>query len=508
MVGTVVAVAVVGGAVVGTLVYRERERQADRREASAVAAAWLRAWQDGSYADVDPLTSASDAPSGALQRTDERLQTANKRLVPGPLSADGRTVPYAATATLTGLGELAWSSRLRLVETSDGWRVAFDSATVHPALARGERLDRRSRAVPRAPIADREGRPVRAASADLAANVLGRAGSTATGLERVLADRLAGRAPGAVVVAEGDSGTELRELQAYPGEAPQPVRTTLDLDVQRAAERALDALGTAGALVALDSATGEVRAAASRPVVGKPRAFSTYAPGSVFKVVTATALLDSGLTLDSPLACPDAFRGTGNASTVRPGPTTLLGAFRQSCNTAFLSAAEQLPEGALARTAQAYGFGLEQVLPIAAESGSFPTGGGSQDATAAIGQGRVEASPLLVASVLAAAESGTWRQPTLVPGTPGLASTALRPSTAVALRTMLRAAVEGGSGKAADLPGSPVSGKTGTAELGGDQMHAWFAGYRDGLAFAVFVERGESGGATAAPVAARFLRAL
>ena len=511
VIGAAVAVAVVGASVVGFQVLTERERQADRREATDVGARWLRAWQDGQYAAVDPLSAGSDAPGGALERTDERLQAASKVLTPGPLSPDGTQLPYTATATLTGLGEFTWASRLRLVQSSRGWRVAFDAMTVHPDLVNGQRLDRRSRPTPRAEIVDRTGRPVRAASADLASNVLGRParpGGTASGLERVLSDRRAGRPSGAVVLSSAESGAELRELQAYAGTPPVPVRTTLDLAVQAAAEQALVGLDSPSALVAVDSATGEIRAAASLPVAGRPRAFTSYAPGSVFKVVTAAALLDSGLALSSPLDCPDTFRGTGNASTVRPGPTTLLGAFTQSCNTAFLSAAERLPQGALARSAKAFGFGLDQVLPIAAESGDFPTGGGSADATAAIGQGRVEASPLLMASVLAAAESGTWRQPSLVPGTPGLVQTPLAPATAAGLRTMLRSAVESGSGSAADLPGSPVFGKTGTAELGGGEMHAWFAGYRDGLAFCVFVERGTSGGATAAPVGARFLRAL
>ena len=511
LVGAAVTVAVVASAVVGVRVLAERERQADRREATDVATRWLLAWQDGQYAAVDPLSAGSDAPSGALQRTDERLQVVEKVLRPGPLSPDGTQLPYTGTASLRGLGEFTWTSRLRLAESPRGWRVAFDAMTVHPDLANGQRLDRRTRPTQRAGIVDRAGRPVRAASADLASNVLGRPagpGGAASGLERVLGDRLTGTPSGAVVLSSAESGAELRELQAYAGTPPVPVRTTLDLAVQAAAEQALAGLAAPSALVAIDSATGEVRAAASRPVAGRPRAFTSYAPGSVVKVVTAAALLDSGMTLSSPLDCPEAFRGTGNASTVRPGPTTLLGAFTQSCNTAFLSAAEGLPPGALARTARAFGFGLEPVLPIAAESGDFPTGGGSSDATAAIGQGRVEASPLLMASVLAAAESGTWRQPSLVPDTPGLATTPLAPATAAALRTMLRSAVKSGSGKAADLPGSPVSGKTGTAELGGGEMHAWFAGYRDGLAFCVFVERGDSGGATAAPVGARFLGAL
>ena len=510
-------VALVAVAVGGLLLLRARDRAEDRRAATDVAARWLQAWQDGRYADVDPLTADRDAPSGALQRTDERLRTTSKTLVPGPLAEgedDGAyTVPYTATAQLRELGEFSWSSRLRLVERGDDdWRVAFDAATVHPRLANGQRLDRESRPAPRAAVLDRQGRPVRPASADLAANVLGRPpreGVDPTGLERVLDDRLTGRAAGAVVVADAASGQRLEVLQEYAGSAPVPVRTTLDLTVQAAAESALAGLAAPAALVAVDSATGQVRAAASRPVAGQPRAFTTYAPGSVFKVVTAAALLQNGLRPTSEVDCPPTYRGTGNAGSVRPGRMTLTDAFAQSCNTTFLSLGDALPDGALAETAAMFGFGQEQLLPIAAESGSFPTGGGAADATAAIGQGRVEASPLLIATVLAAAESGTWRQPSLVPGQPDLLTRPLSPDVAGGLRTMLRAVVERGTGSAADLPGPPVSGKTGSAEIGaGDEVHVWFAGYRAGLAFCVFAERGESGGRTAAPVARRFLAAL
>jgi cell division protein FtsI/penicillin-binding protein 2 len=73
----------------------------------------------------------------------------------------------------------------------------------------------------------------------------------------------------------------------------------------------------------------------------------------------------------------------------------------------------------------------------------------------------------------------------------------------------MRTAVTDGTGAAADLAGAPVAGKTGTAQTGDpSRTHAWFVGYRDGLAVSVPVEHGESGSRTAAPVAARFLQAL
>ena len=489
----------------------ERRLAQDRAEAQQVASAWLAAWEAADWPRVDRLTADADAPGDALRRTDERLQVSSKDLVPGALDASGTTVPYSATVALSGLGTLRWSSRLRLVEQRGGWRVAFDAASVHPSLVRGQRLDRRSRPGVRPALLDREGRPLRPASPDLAANVLGRppGASGATGLERVLSDRLQPAVDGTVVLVDVDTGLE-EVLQEYRARAAPGVRTTFDLDVQRSAEQALAGLvGTSpAALVAVDSATGEVRAAATAQAGGLSPALTQYAPGSSFKVVTAAALLAHGLGPDSPVDCPAEHRGTGNATSVQPGPSTLRRAFAASCNTAFLARAEELPDGALAAHARLFGFDGPDLLPIAADSGSFPRGGGSADATAAIGQGRVEASPLLMATVAAAVESGTWRTPLLVPS-PEQEQRPLPPAVVSGLRTLMRSAVTDGTGAAADLTGAPVAGKTGTAETGDpSRTHAWFVGYRDGLAFSVFVERGGSGSRTAAPVAARFLQAL
>ena len=73
----------------------------------------------------------------------------------------------------------------------------------------------------------------------------------------------------------------------------------------------------------------------------------------------------------------------------------------------------------------------------------------------------------------------------------------------------MRGVVTGGTGTAANVPGAPVFGKTGTAEFGTaqpPQTHAWFVGYRGDLAVAVLVEGGGVGGRVAAPIAATFLR--
>lgn len=524
-IAVLLVVALVGGVVA---VQRQREAR-ERREARQAATDFLAAWQERRYDDLDALTAGTDAPGDAYRRTDERLQVESLDAVAGPLAEDGSSVPVDVTLQLAGLGPFAYRTQLDVREQDDRWRVAFGPATLHPALGVGQRLDRRREEVPRATIQDRDGRPIRPASTDLAANVLGTVGPATeatrrvltgeptglTGLERVLEDRLSGQPGGAVVVADAASGAEVEVLASFQGAPGQDVVTTLDLDVQAAAQQALSGVSSRAALVALDAATGEVRAVANSPVSGVPASFASYAPGSVFKVVTATALLLEGTTPETVVDCP-ATIGVGGRSfrndegLVSLGPVPFRRAFASSCNTAFIGAAVELPTGALQEAAALYGFGRPELLPIRVEGGEVPAPTSEVDAAAAaIGQGRVEASPLLIASMSAAVANGTWQQPRLLPGEGD--STPLPAQVVEPLREMMRGVVSGGTGIAADLPGEPVHGKTGTAQYGSEQpplTHAWFTGFRGDLAFAVFVETGASGGSVAAPAARRFLAAL
>jgi cell division protein FtsI/penicillin-binding protein 2 len=122
-----------------------------------------------------------------------------------------------------------------------------------------------------------------------------------------------------------------------------------------------------------------------------------------------------------------------------------------------------------------------------------------------IGQGKVEASPMAMAAVVASVAGGETVIPHLVDGHQGT-STA-RPLTkqeAQQLRQMMRAVVKEGSGRVlGNLAGPAVMAKTGTAEYGRSEplkTHAWMIAAQGDLAVAVFVNDGKSGSQTAGPL--------
>lgn len=343
-----------------------------------------------------------------------------------------------------------------------------------------------------------------------AGDVVGR-----SGLERVHERRLAGEPQLEARIVEG---SQLVTTLAYrDGEAPQPIEVTLDAAVQEVGRAALEGTDRPAALVALDVPSGEVLAAVSVPDGDLPRAVEgRYAPGSTFKIVTAAAALAAGRGPGDEVDCPPVLRVGGrdlrNAGGDGPGTITLTDAMARSCNTAFAALAGDVGVEALTETAATFGFDAEYDPGLPAFGGRYPEPADAAElAASAIGQARVEASPLHMASVVAAAVSGTWRAPHVVRSDDLPEPRTLPDGVPATLRELLRAAVADGTGRAADLPGEPVYGKTGSAEFGsGPELatHAWFVAVRGDVAVAVVVEGGGGGGAVAAPLAADFLTRL
>jgi len=342
-----------------------------------------------------------------------------------------------------------------------------------------------------------------------------------SGLEEVFERQLAGTPAGTVDVDDAN-GAVVRTVQDFTGTPPRPVQLTLDLGTQEAAQAALSGVTKPAALVAIDATTGAIRAVVSEPA-DQPfdRALAgSYPPGSTFKVITTTALLQAGRTASTPATCPPTLTVDGktfsNFEGEAPGGLTLARAFAISCNTAFIGLAQQLPAGALAAAAQAYGFGTRWTLPLVSIGGSDPPPADPVEvAASAIGQGQVTASPLQMATVAATAATGQWHAPQLLAGAaataPAPQTAALAPQIVATLHSLMAEVVSSGTGTAAAVPGEQVDGKTGTAEFGSGNpplTHAWFIGFRGDLAFAILIEGGGVGGVVAAPLAARFLRAL
>jgi cell division protein FtsI/penicillin-binding protein 2 len=189
--------------------------------------------------------------------------------------------------------------------------------------------------------------------------------------------------------------------------------------------------------------------------------------------------------------------------------------FAKSCNTAFIGLSARLSADSLHNTAKQLGVGAPAHLGAPAFSGKVPVTASKLDkAAAAFGQGRVQVSPFAMATMAASVARGAYLPARLVldPAKPTPSSSPLPNGATRTLRQLMRRVVTDGTATVlANAPGGPVHAKTGTAEYGTaspPKTHAWLVGYQDDIAFAAFVQSGQSGADTAGPIVLRFLRAL
>ncbi len=334
--------------------------------------------------------------------------------------------------------------------------------------------------------------------------------------------------------------------------------TTLDPVGQRTALQQL--AGRAGSVVAIEPQTGWVRVMAAQPDYDPnliPTAFSSlnrapgsplfnrstqsgYPPGSTFKVVTATAALDSGrFTPQSVLDgdSPKKVQGIplSNFGGESFGPVTLTTALTNSINTVWARVGERVGKDTMFEYMRRYGFNRKPSIDL---PGSELRSSGVYDGRKlltesddvdigriAIGQERLLVTPLQMAMIASAiANGGELMRPHLVERVrdvdgrvvdrtrPRGESEVMKPETSRALAAMMSQVVKEGTGTAAALEGIDVGGKTGTAEVGGSNQ-AWFIGFapvnNPRIAIAVTIERTTGqGGTVAAPIAKQVMQAL
>lgn len=371
---------------------------------------------------------------------------------------------------------------------------------------------------------------------------------------------------GAELAGTADSLFVRRLVDTVTGGVPEgaTVETTIDPAAQQAAAEGLG--NRTGAVVALDARTGAVLAMVSHPSYDPDPLSSTdiaaaaeayealitdeesplsnrasneiYPPGSVFKLVTAAAALESGLSPTTPIDTPAELTLPGT-TTQLPNSTacgntqqTLDRALQLSCNTSFATIGIDLGDDALREQAEAFGWGFE-LADVGGVAARFPEDPDpAQTGLSAIGQFDVASNPLHMAMVAAGiANDGTVMRPYLVETVraadltpvsstrPEELSRAMSPQNAEALQQMMVNVVQQGTGTNARIGGLTVGGKTGTAQTTPDRPpYAWFTSFAEddnrSIAVAVFVEsanipRSEIGGnVVAAPIARAVMQAL
>jgi cell division protein FtsI/penicillin-binding protein 2 len=342
-----------------------------------------------------------------------------------------------------------------------------------------------------------------------------------SGLQARYDEELRGQ-DGIVVNAVDEDGkeTELFRTDAAPGKS---LALTMSVPLQTEAERALAGVGPASALVAIRPSDGAILAAANGPGNGGQNlaTFGQYAPGSTFKSVSSLALLRAGITPETTVSCPPTtvvdgkqFKNYSDYPSSALGQIPFRTALANSCNTAFIGERGRLKGTDLFDAAAALGMGIDHDLGFPAYFGSVEAAPSETEAAAdMIGQGRILASPMTMATVIASVQEGKVVVPRLLESVkvspPDV--TAMTRGEAAALRGLLRGVVTSGSGIGlADIPGPEVIAKTGTAEFQGNhgiQTHAWMIAAQGDLAVAVFVDLGSSGSGTAGPILEAFLRA-
>lgn len=370
-----------------------------------------------------------------------------------------------------------------------------------------------------------------------------------SGLELFYEKELKGQQPLALAYLNKDArgriinGTGLNIDNAGSDPRRYNVMTTIDYDVQRVVEKVMDDYVPAGSIVVIGAGSGDILAMASRPdyhpspdklgnylnnspgEVFIDRSTSLFQPGSIFKIVLAAAALESGIDVDRVKFACDGDRAEPVKCWFKEGhgELDLAEALSNSCNPAFVQLGEKLGAETIIKYAYALGLGDQTIT-------GYPVGNNARQnlsligkdfnlANSSIGQGPVMVTPVQVTAMMnTLASGGIYHQPRLVKALTGPDQQVVRnidgpaprrvinSATAEHLKSMLVQVTTSGVGRQANISTWETAGKTGSAELPGEEklVNAWFAGYvpagNPRYVITVLVQGGESGGDTAAPV--------
>jgi beta-lactamase class D len=460
------------------------------------------------------MTDDVDASYAVLRDTWKALHPTKVRTTLAKVSGTGGKAIASYTMAWTLAGHVwSYTDTCQVVWNGTNWRLHWTPAVLHPKLRTGQRLALATDAEDQTAVVDRDGKPL---------VVTGSGGrrladpQTFGNLRSALLGQVSATTANDVAVHRVDA--QARVVDSLYGASSgrlTPRRSTLSTAVQKAAVSAVNGYRGKAVILAMQPSTGGIVAAAQNAAAGGSPFSGLYAPGSTFKIVTATAAIENGVaTRDSMLPCPLTEQiGTRTISNegFDLGTTTMHHAFARSCNTTFGKLASQLPADGLVKAADQYGLNADFSVPgLTTELGKVvPAADPNEQVEDGIGQGTVQVSPFGEVVMAATVAAGHTVTPRLwADAATGVTTGYTAPSGAVlaSLRSMMREVVTGGTATGLAHSGQ-VYGKTGTAQFGsGDEAHGWFVGYRGDLAFVVFLE-GANDSHPAVTLGAQFLAA-
>jgi len=373
------------------------------------------------------------------------------------------------------------------------------------------------------------------------------------GIEKILDMFLRGE-DGGMQIEVNNKNFQVGVLSSKPAKSGRDVKLTIDARLQEYAYKLLDS--RKGAVVLMDPSDGRVFSLVSSPGFiadditpalndkTKPllnRALQSQCPpGSIFKIITATAGLDTGkISAEKPIFfCPGFYTLGGRRFNCWDkdghGWVNMKEALKHSCNVFFFNAGQVIKIEPIIAYARLFGLGRATGIELPGETAGFiPDKNWKRRVQSeswregdtlnfSIGQGSILITPIQAAVMVSViANRGKLAQPYVVESI-GNALIKRQPPKKLQISeyalNIVRDAMEsivqsaGGTGIMARVPELNVSGKTGTAQVSGKMSHAWFVGFTPSdnpkAAIAVFLENGGYGGESAAPIAAAMFKKM
>ncbi|MEC3977693.1 penicillin-binding transpeptidase domain-containing protein [Amycolatopsis sp. H20-H5] len=465
---------------------------------SSVALKYLEAFGTGDADAAGKFTDDPAAASAAIKDARAALvptsiTTSLAKVAPAATGQDKTSGSFTVSWVLGAKAKWTFDDTFDLKLTGRTWRLRWTPALIHPKLEAGQRLALTTTG-DQPLVVDRDGKALVPAQ-----------GNPFPLLQSALTSQATGTAQtgGVSVSRVDDAGKNLETLFGGNGNGGggdrKPLTSGLSLATQTAAQAALDGYQGSAMMVVIQPSSGDLLAVAQNAAAGTQlKALSgQYAPGSTFKIVTATAALEQGdVDPDTMLPCPgEATIGTRtipNENKFDKGTIAMHSAFAYSCNTTFGALAAKLPSDGLAKAASQYGINADFEIPgLPTEAGKVEPAGGDEQVEDGIGQGTIQVSPFGGALMAATVAAGKAVTPKLWHGIDTQVNTGYKaPPASVlnALRPMMREVVTTGTAKGVAGSGQ-VFGKTGTAQFGsGEKANGWFVGYRGDVAFAIMLE--------------------